>query len=81
MAANSLEASLETDSITQIPDPVTEVPFWSDSFYLPNEAWIQQITTKICDNKLANIEAGLRVQQLLSIAISIPYKKSVIFNA
>ncbi|MCX7122067.1 MAG: Gfo/Idh/MocA family oxidoreductase, partial [Gammaproteobacteria bacterium] len=28
-----------------IADPVTEVPFWSDSFYFQNEAWVKQIAT------------------------------------
>ncbi len=56
--------------MTHIPDQETEVPFWSDSFYLQDEAWIQQISTQISDNRLANIATGLNIQKLLSIAIS-----------
>jgi glucose-6-phosphate 3-dehydrogenase len=69
---------IETNSMIHIPDPGTEVSFWSDSFYLQNEAWVQQITTKNIDNRLANIATGLKVQQLLSIAISSPHKKTAI---
>ncbi len=69
---------IETDSMIHIPDPKTEVPFWSDSFYLQNKAWIQQIIAKNIDNRLANIATGLKVQQLLAIAISTPYKKTAV---
>ena len=65
---------IETDSMTHIPDPETEVPFWSDSFYLQNETWIQQITSRIPDSRLANIATGLNIQKLLTIATSASYK-------
>lgn len=68
--ASTSQENVEGISVDQqklIEDPSLEVPYWSDSFYLQNKAWIQQIATGKFDEMLANIEAGVEVQKLISV--------------
>lgn len=59
---------LRVDPSRLIADPTTEVPFWSDSFYLQNEAWLRQIATSTLEPKIADIATGLAIQNLISVA-------------
>ena len=48
-----------------IEDPKNEIPYWSDSFYFQNLAWIKQIGGQLSPD-IASILDGLKVQELLS---------------
>ncbi len=54
-----------------IPNPEKEIPYWADSFYFQNKAWIELISGKATSQKLANIDDGLLVQKIIdSIKVS-----------
>lgn len=48
-------------------DPLNEIIFWSDSFYLQDTAWIESLlATELVDHKLAKIEDGIKVQEIIN---------------
>lgn len=50
-----------------IDDPKTEAAYWSDSFYLQDKLWAEQIMVGKLEKPLANIEVGVEIQELISV--------------
>jgi predicted dehydrogenase len=55
-----------------IDDPKTEAAYWSDSFYLQNKLWIEQIITGRAEKSLASIQTGVELQDLVSVGYYAP---------
>lgn len=47
-------------------DPESEIPYWADSFYLQDKAWIQQLESQVVMPQLSTVLDGLKVQQLIA---------------
>lgn len=64
---SSLEVvELSIDGQKVIEDPDKEIPYWADSFYFQDKAWVDLIGDGVANDSLASLDDGVQVQRLIS---------------
>ncbi|MBF0104885.1 MAG: Gfo/Idh/MocA family oxidoreductase [Deltaproteobacteria bacterium] len=53
------------DIKTLLDDPENEIAYWSDSLFLQDKEWLEQISSNISSKMLAGISNGLHIQELI----------------
>lgn len=59
-----IELSLNKNNM--IPDPVREVPYWADSFYYMQKAWLDNLSHTGNDDNLPSLADSVHIQEIIS---------------